>query len=81
VKARDRLTGFTGIAVVRIKYPYSGDRYGVQSRVDKKGEIPDLRSVDGKDLEQIDPPPRKKKEKPEKEPPAGPHDHNAVMAR
>lgn len=82
VKVRDRLSLFEGIAVARVKYPYAGDRYGVQAKVNEKGEIPELKSFDGSDLEQIDPPVKKKKEKKgEKKPPEGPHDRGTAIAR
>ena len=80
VKVKDRLTGLTGIAVLRLKQRHSGDQYGIQPPMNKKGEIPDLRTFDEEDLEQIDPPPPKKKKK-EKKPPNGPHDHNNAIAR
>jgi len=81
VKVKDRLTGFTGIVVLRLKHMYSGDRYGIQSPVNDKLEIPEIRTFDDGDLEQVDPPPRKKKEKKEKKPPEGPHGHNIAIAR
>lgn len=82
VKLRDRLTGLEGIAVLRVKHRHAGDQYGIQPPVNKKGEIPDLRTFDEPDLEQIDPPaPKKKKEKAEKKPPYGPHDPNNAIAR
>lgn len=61
VKVKDRLTGFTGVAVLRIKNMHSGDRYGVQPPIYKKNEIPDLKTFDEEDLKQIDPPAPKKK--------------------
>lgn len=79
VKVRDRLTGFMGITVLRIKHMYAGDRYGVQPSINKKGEIPEIKSFDEVDLEQIDPPAPKQKKK--DKPPAGPHDRRVVMAR
>jgi hypothetical protein len=78
-KVKDRLTGFTGIAVLRVKSMYSGDRYGVQPPVNKKGEIPEVKTFDEEDLEQV-PPPKKKRKRPES-PPNGPHDHNTAIAR
>lgn len=79
VKVKDRLTGFKGVIVLRVKHMHTGDRYGVQPPVNKKGEIPEIKSFDEEDLEQIDPPAPKKENK--RKGPNGPHDHNAVMAR
>jgi len=80
VKLKDVISGLTGIAVVRIKNMSSGDRYGIQPRVNKKGDIPDIRTFDEEELVQIDPPmPKKKKESSKK--PNGPHDHNILAAR
>lgn len=83
VKVKDILSGLTGVAVLRLKQRHSGDQYGIQPPMNEKGEIPDLRTFDEEDLEQIDPPaPKKKKEKKaEKKPPNGPHDHNTAIAR
>ena len=61
VKAKDILTGLTGVIVLRVKYRQAGDRYGIQPPVDGQGKIPDIVSFDEKDLEQVDPPPKKKK--------------------
>lgn len=79
VKAKDRLTGFQGFLVLRIKNMYAGDRYGIQPPINEKREIPEIKTFDVGDLEQVDPPPHKKKEG--KEPPQGPHDHNTAIAR
>ncbi|MDD2696669.1 MAG: hypothetical protein PHE52_00725 [Candidatus Pacebacteria bacterium] len=81
VKVKDHLSGFTGVAVLRIKYPYAGDRYGIQATINGKGEIPEIKTFDGSDLEQIDPPPKKKKKEKAKEPPEGPHDRSTAIAR
>ena len=80
VKVKDILTGFTGIAVLRIKNKHSGDRYGIQPPMNKKGEIPELRTFDEEDLVQIDPPAPNKK-KTESKRPNGPHDHSTAIAR
>lgn len=79
VKLRDRITGFTGVAVVRIKYMHAGDRYGLQPPINDKGEIPKIESFDEPDLEQIDPPLPKKRTK--REGNFGPHDHEIALAR
>ncbi len=79
VKVKDRLTGFMGVAVLRVKHMYSGDRYGVQPPINKKNEIPELRTFDEEDLEQVDPPAPKKKIK--QKGPNGPHDRSAAIAR
>lgn len=82
VKVKDCLTGLTGIVVVRLKERHSGDRYGIQSSIDAKGEIPDIRTFDEEDLEQIDPPvSKKRRKKTGKNPPNGPHNHNTAIAR
>ena len=83
VKVKDRLTGFTGIVVARVKYRYSGDRYGIQPPLNAKGEIPDVVQLDEEDIEQIDPPLPKKEEKKEekREKPNGPHNSCNVMGR
>jgi hypothetical protein len=84
VKVQDILSGFTGITVARIKGAYSGDRYGIQAPINKKGEVPEVKTMDEDDLIQIDPPvPKEKKEKKEKKknPPNGPHNHNVVVGR
>jgi len=81
VKLKDLLTGFTGIAVLRVKNKHSGDRYGVQPPMNKKEEIPDLKTFDEEDLVQIDPPPAPKKKETAPRPPNGPHDHNTAIAR
>jgi hypothetical protein len=81
VKVKDRIAGLEGIAVLRVKNMYSGDQYGIQPPMNKKREIPDVKVFDESDLEQIDPPLPKKKEKKAKKPPEGPHDHNAAIAR
>ena len=82
VKARDRLTGLTGIVTLRIKHRYSGDRYGIQPPMNAKGEIPEAAQLDEEDIEQIDPPvvPKEKKKKEEKVL-NGPHDSHTVMGR
>lgn len=88
VKLKERVTEFTGIAVVRLKYAHSGDRYGIQGKVNDKGEIPEVLTFDEEDLVQIDPPPpppKKDDKKSDKLPGPktrnGPHDHRTVMAR
>jgi len=82
IKARDVVTGFTGVLVLRIKNMYAGDRYGLQPKMNKEGEIPKIEVFDEGDLEQIDPPLVKKEDKKKKKkPPAGPHDPNSVIAR
>jgi len=81
VKVKDLLTGFTGIAVLRVKNKHSGDRYGVQPPMNKKAEIPDLKTFAEEDLLQIDPPVPKKKTPEEPQRPNGPHDHRPAIAR
>ena len=83
VKVKDRLTGLTGIVVVRIKHRYSGDRYGIQPPMGKDRKIPEIEQFDEEDLEQIDPPPapKKKEEKKEEKPDNGPHDSHNFMGR
>lgn len=81
VKLKDILTGFTGVAVLRIKNKHSGDRYGIQPPMNKKGEIPELKTFDEEDLVQVDPPPVPKKKNTAPKPPNGPHGHNTAIAR
>lgn len=82
VKAKDTLSGVTGILVARIKHPYAGDRYVLQPPVDEKNEIPEVESFDQNDLEQIDPPPPKRKKTSKKEePPQGPHNRSSAIGR
>jgi hypothetical protein len=82
VKVRDRLTGLTGILVLRVKHRYSGDRYGIQPPMDEKGAVPEVVQLDEEDIEQIDPPLPKKKPKGKKEkPPNGPHDSRNILGR
>ena len=78
-KVKDILTGYEGIAILRIKHMYSGDRYGVQGPMDKNTrKVPDIKTFDENDLEQIDPPVKKKKGK---DPPQGPHDRHTIIGR
>lgn len=80
VKLRDRFSGLSGVAVLRIKYRHAGDRYGIQPPMNEKGEIPEVKPFDEEDLEQIDPPARKPKKKKE-EVPSGPHDFHTALGR
>ncbi len=80
VELKDILTGFIGVAVLRIKNKHSGYRYGIQMPMNKKGEIPDLKTFDEEDLIQVNPPVPKKKKTALKLP-NGPHDHNTAIAR
>jgi hypothetical protein len=80
VKVEDVLSGYGGVAVIRIKHRHSGDRYGVQARMNEKGEVPDIKTFDEEDLEQIYPPVPKIKKKKD-EPPSGPHGHNDRFER
>jgi hypothetical protein len=82
VKAKDLVTGFQGVIVVRIKHMYAGDRYGIQPPINEKKEIPEIKTFDEGDLEQIDPPLARKETKPKgKKPNYGPHDHSNAIAR
>lgn len=82
VKVRDRLTGLTGIAVVRVKHRYSGDRYGIQPPMDAEGVVPEVVQLDEEDLEQIYPPvPKKKPTEKEEKKSNGPHDSRNIMGR
>lgn len=45
-KARDTVTGFEGIAVVRSEYISGCARVGLQPAVDKDGKIPDAQHFD-----------------------------------
>ena len=39
-KVKDKITGFTGVAVQRIEYLYGCVRYGVEGKVGKDGKAP-----------------------------------------
>lgn len=39
-KVKDKITGFTGVAVQRIDYLYGCTRYGVEAKVGKDGKAP-----------------------------------------
>ncbi len=80
VKVRDKVTGFEGIVLARIKYKYTSDRYAVQPRIGKSGEYPEIETFDEEDLKQIDPPPKKKKSSGRKRP-NGPHDSGTKLRR
>jgi len=80
VKLKDRLSGVEGVAVIRFKNRHAGDRYGIQPKINEKGDIPDVVFLDEEDLEQIDPLPKPKKEKKEKRP-NGPHGYTALFIR
>jgi hypothetical protein len=73
VKVEDRYVGFVGIITMRIIHKNQGLRYGVEPRVDEKGNQQDIKTFDEEDLVQIDPPPKKKKKKIVKKSPNGPH--------
>ena len=83
VKMMDKLSKFSGIAVVRLKYPHAGDRYGLQQKVNEKQEIPEVKTFDEEDLKQIDPPPalQKKGGKKKPKPPNGAHDSHNMLSR
>jgi hypothetical protein len=80
VKLEDKLSGLSGIAILRIKNRHSGDRYGIQPPMGKEEEIPEVKTFDEEDLTQIYPRVPKKKNTVPK-PPNGPHDHNTAIAR
>ena len=50
---RDRVSGFTGIAVSLHRYLQGCDRIAVQPKVDKDGKLPELKTFDAPDLEVI----------------------------
>lgn len=52
-EVRDRITGFKGIATVKMEFLNGCRRFAVQPKVDKKGEVPDDKSFDEPDLEII----------------------------
>lgn len=73
-KVRDRISGFTGIAVVKLSFINGCDRYSLQGTVNKDNEIPETETFDEPDLEILELPLVKKLEaKEEKSPPGGPH--------
>ena len=45
-KAKDKITGFTGIIVGHIKYLYGCDQYGITPQVDKDGKTRDTQWFD-----------------------------------
>ena len=79
VKVRDIHNGFTGKVTIMLIHKSSGLRYGVEPRVDEKGNQQDIKIIDGEDLEQIDPPPKAKKKKSDL--PNGPHDPSNKLER
>lgn len=52
-KVKDRVTGFTGIAVARYSYINGCDRICVQPATGKDGKLPDSVTFDEPDLEVI----------------------------
>jgi hypothetical protein len=52
-KAKDKVTGFTGIITSKHFYLYGCAQYGVSPQVDKDGKIPDIRYFDEGRLEII----------------------------
>lgn len=62
-KVKDKISGFTGIAVSRIEYINGCIQYGVKPRVKKNGEMPDIQYIDEKQLSIISKKVRIKKER------------------
>lgn len=67
-EVKDTITGLKGVVVSRIEYKNGCIQNGVQRKILKDGEIPEIEYVDPGDLEVV----TKAKKKPVKEPPAGP---------
>jgi len=67
-EVKDTITGLTGTAVSRIEYKNGCIQYGVQRKVLKDGEIPEIEYIDPEDLVVVVP----RKKKTASEPPAGP---------
>jgi len=62
-KVRDKVTGFTGIAVVRSTYLNGCDRICIQPEVKKDGIMPDEKYFDEPQLEVVGKPKVKQKSK------------------
>lgn len=65
---KDTITGLVGVAVSRTEYKNGCTQYGVQRKILKDGEIPEVEFIDPGDLEVI----TKTKKKPAEKPPQGP---------
>lgn len=52
-KARDKVTGFTGIVFVRSEYLSGCTRVGLQPPVDKEGKVPESQHFDEPMLELV----------------------------
>lgn len=58
VKARDRITGFTGIVTAHYRFITGCDQYNLQPEVDAEGKIPPRECFDEYRLEVIDATPK-----------------------
>jgi hypothetical protein len=65
---KDTITGLNGVAVSKIEYKNGCRQFGVQQKILKDGEIPEIEYIDPEDLEVI----TKAKKKPAEKTPAGP---------
>lgn len=45
-RAKDKVTGYEGIIIGKTKYLYGCDCYGIQSPIDKEGNLPDPKWFD-----------------------------------
>ena len=53
---QDKVSGFKGFVVFRVEHIHKCVRYGVQPEIDKEGKLPEIKNIDGLDLEIIAPP-------------------------
>lgn len=53
-KLRDRVSGFTGVAVSVTSYLGQCDRYALQPEIDKDGKLPQTEFFDENQLEVVD---------------------------
>lgn len=52
-EAKDIVTGFKGIITCRSQYLTGCNRYGIQPKMDKKGDVPETRWYDENQIEII----------------------------
>lgn len=52
-EARDVVTGFKGVILYRVEHLTGCDGYGLQPKIDEKGEVPEVKQFDENRLEII----------------------------
>ena len=52
-KVRDKITGLEGIATSRTEYLNGCVRYGIQAKLNKDGEVPEVEFTDEEQLEVV----------------------------